>query len=118
MARFRTFNTSGVAVLAIGGEFDGAGVEEFLAVRDIAIQRDLPLLLDLSECEFIDSTGIGCVVRTFQRIQQRGQRFALVGSSPKVRRTLEVVGFFPRIPDFPQLHEAIVGVTHPPREHR
>jgi anti-anti-sigma factor len=113
MARFQTFETDGVAVLAVEGEFDLGGVDGFLEARELALQRDLPLVIDLGACEFIDSSGIGCLLRTFQLSQQLGRRFALVGSGRQVRHVLEFVGVPERVPYVHRREDAIALVTEP-----
>lgn len=55
------------------------------------------LLVDLSNCEFIDSTGIGLLVRTWQRLDADLDgddtcRFALCGLGNQVQRLLEITG--------------------------
>lgn len=54
-----------------------------------------PVLLDLSECEFIDSTGIALIVRAWQRLEGNGSdrgRFALCCFKPQVERLLKITG--------------------------
>lgn len=88
----------GVRVIAVNGELDlstAPQLEEQLAEMPSAGEG--ALLIDLSGCEFIDSTGIGLIVRTWQRLDSEadgeGQgRFALCGLSDQVRRLLEITG--------------------------
>jgi anti-anti-sigma factor len=53
-------------------------------------------MLDLSECEFIDSTGIALIVRTWQRLDQgAGEgdgRLVLCSHNHQVRRLLKITG--------------------------
>ncbi len=84
----------GVRVLAVTGELDlhtAPQLEERLG------NVEGGLLVDLSKCEFIDSTGIGLIVRTWQRLDAgldgEGEcRFALCGLRDQVQRLLEVTG--------------------------
>ena len=64
---------------------------------------DGPLLIDLSRCEFIDSTGIALLVRTWRQLDGEA-RFAICGTGNQVERVLEITG----------LEDAIL--THPSRE--
>lgn len=58
---------------------------------------DLSVLLDLSDCEFIDSTGIALVVRAWHQVDRNadggGQgQFVLCCSNDQVERLLKITG--------------------------
>ncbi len=58
---------------------------------------DASIMLDLSACEFIDSTGIALIVRAWQRLDRdaggEGQgRLALCCINHQVRRLLKITG--------------------------
>lgn len=58
-----------------------------------------PLLVDLGPCEFIDSTGIALIVRTWQALDGDGSnRFALCGIGHQVKRVLDITGIEETIP--------------------
>jgi len=89
----------GVLAFAVKGELDlntapelDRPLEEALAEAD-----ELSVLIDLSECEFIDSTGIALIVRAWQRVdrdaggQGRG-RLAICCSNDQVERLLKITG--------------------------
>jgi anti-anti-sigma factor len=52
------------------------------------------VLVDLSECEFIDSTVIGALVVAFQTVTERGRRFelAIPADAKAVQRVARVAG--------------------------
>jgi anti-sigma B factor antagonist len=51
------------------------------------------VMVDLSRCEFIDSTGIALLVWAWQRLDSgRGGRITLCCPSAQVRRLLELTG--------------------------
>lgn len=51
------------------------------------------ILVDLSDCEFIDSTVIRTLLRTSAELTREGYRLDLVlGPHPSVRRIVEVIG--------------------------
>jgi anti-sigma B factor antagonist len=52
--------------------------------------RHLPVVLDLSEVEFLPSLSIGALVGLLTELKKAGQRFILVGIQPLVRETLAV----------------------------
>jgi len=96
----------GARVIAVAGEFDLGGATAFREARFEAFGDDGPVIVDLTDCTFIDSTGIACVIRTFERADRTGRPFALVASVFHVRRVLELVGIPNRVPCFESLGEA------------
>ncbi|HWM54574.1 MAG TPA: STAS domain-containing protein [Solirubrobacterales bacterium] len=84
----------GVRILAVTGELDLHTVPQ---LEEQLESVENGLLLDLSNCEFIDSTGIGLIVRTWQRLntdldRDDTCRFALCGLGDQVQRLLEITG--------------------------
>lgn len=65
-----------------------------------------PLLIDLSACEFIDSTGIALVVRSWQARGGDGH-FALCGVSDQVKRVFDITGLEGTIPMHPDRERAL-----------
>jgi anti-anti-sigma factor len=102
---------AGARVIAVEGDFDLGGSTAFRVARDKATEEEGPLVIDLSECSFIDSTGIACVIRTFERAERARRAFALVASDFHVRRVLELVGVPERIPCFETMDEALRSVA-------
>lgn len=64
------------------------------------------LLIDLSRCEFIDSTGIALIVRAWQQLDGNG-RFALCGVGDQVARVLDITGLDSTIPSHPDRAAAL-----------
>lgn len=50
------------------------------------------LVLDLQGVTFIDSSGLGAIVGTFQAIRQAGGSLYLYGIQPSVQMVIELVG--------------------------
>ena len=85
------------ALVRLSGEHDLAtGAELRSALRLI----DGNVLVDLSECSFIDSTTIGVVVADHQARSREGQRLELLvpPENTLVKRTLEVSGVAKLVP--------------------
>lgn len=102
----------GVHVVAVRGELDlhtAPQLEERLE------GLDANLLLDLSGCEFIDSTGIGLIVRTWQRLDAEpdgdgGSRLALCGPGDQVRRLLQITGLESSLRTYAEREEALAAL--------
>jgi anti-anti-sigma factor len=94
----------GVRVIAVRGELDLSTATDLEGPLEEAISSgDASVLIDLSECEFIDSTGIALIVRAWQRLDLaadgEGQgRVVICSDNDQVRRVLEVTGIELSIP--------------------
>jgi len=96
-----------VFVIAVEGELDmntAMDLERELEGPVAAAQA--PLLIDLSRCEFIDSTGIALIVRSWQTLDGDGQ-FALCGIGNQVKRVLDITGLEETIPIHPSREQAL-----------
>lgn len=86
---------AGVRAIAICGELDLSTAPELERALDDAVAAGASILLDLSSCEFIDSTGIALIVRAWQRTGEEdggAEKLALCCADAQVRRLLEVTG--------------------------
>jgi anti-anti-sigma factor len=86
-------------VIAFAGELDLANA----ATAESALRSSLenpatPVVVDLSELEFIDSTGIALIVSAIGH-NEGGARISFVPSdAPAVKRVLELTGLAERLP--------------------
>ncbi|MGE5281182.1 MAG: STAS domain-containing protein [Chloroflexota bacterium] len=100
---------AGVFVIAVEGELDmntAAQLERELQAP--LAGPDAGLVIDLSECEFIDSTGIALIVKAWQQLDGG---FALCGIGDQVARVLEITGLEQAIPTHAGRAEAIAEVS-------
>jgi anti-anti-sigma factor len=91
--------TGEVAVVALTGELDVAGSSllEHEIDRISADHSPSALVLDLSELDFMDSTGLRLVVMADQRSREDGRRFALVRGKEDVQRVFEITRMTDRL---------------------
>jgi anti-anti-sigma factor len=88
----------GVRVIGIRGELDLSSAPDLEpALEEAVAAGDASVLIDLSECEFIDSTGIALIVRAWQRIDSAADgegegRMVICCGNHQVRRVLEITG--------------------------
>jgi anti-sigma B factor antagonist len=50
------------------------------------------LVLDASNVDFVDSSGLRCIIAATQQIEAAGGRFLIEGMSPAMERILDVTG--------------------------
>ena len=86
-----------VAVVAVAGEIDLSAHLQLREVLHRLVDQDRHLIVDLTDVDFLDSTGLGLFVGVLKRMRERGDRLrtepaqlVLVISSPAVWRTLGV----------------------------
>jgi anti-sigma B factor antagonist len=101
----------GVRVVTVHGELDIATspqVRELLS--DAATDRARPLVIDLVECEFVDSTGLAALLHGAKPAQNGESHVAIVSSDGDVRRMLELTAIDKTIPVFETLDQAVTAV--------
>jgi anti-sigma B factor antagonist len=95
----RSDESDGSRVIAFAGELDlaNAGTAESALETSLA-DASMPVVVDMRELEFIDSTGIALLVSALSR-NEGGVRISFIPSaSPAVTRVLELTGLAERLP--------------------
>lgn len=87
----------GIHAFVVRGELDMNNAPELGQKLDEVSDSGASILLDLCECEFIDSTGIALIVHTWQRLDRKADgdgkgRFVLCSHNHQVRRLLKITG--------------------------
>ena len=72
------------------GELDMSSARELEQALGSALERGGPVLLELGELKFMDSTGIGALLKAAQALRGRGC-LILHGEQDNVRRVLDLV---------------------------
>ena len=99
LLRFQTTVSGDVAVEALSGELDvaGAALLEHELDRVTADHEPRAIVLDLSELDFMDSTGLRLVVLADNRAREENRRFALVRGRGDVHRVFEITRMTDRL---------------------
>jgi len=90
------------------GELDVASSPELEAELARTTDREL-VIVDLRELEFIDSTGLGVLVKAHQHAEEAGRRFALVRGLGQVQRLLRLTGLSDQLPVAETSEELLSG---------
>jgi len=104
----------GVRTISVRGELDLSTAPELEGPLEEALENgEGSVLIDLSECEFIDSTGIALIVRAWQRLNsgENGRALVLCSQNDQVRRVLEITGLELSIPVHLTRDEAIAALN-------
>ena len=91
----------GVRRISVRGELDLSTAPDLEGPLEETVDGgDGSILIDLGECEFIDSTGIALIVRAWQRLDSgdNGRALVICTGNEQVRRVLEITGLELSIP--------------------
>jgi anti-sigma B factor antagonist len=78
-------------VITVSGEIHVSTAPEFQRRLDTAISKGkTAVVLDLTETEFIDSTGLSVLLNGLRRVTRQRGRMALVCRNPTVLRLFEI----------------------------
>src|SRR3954452_13468460 len=95
-ARFsvtRTGEDDGRVVLAVSGEVDTYTSARLRDALNEAVESGATdVVLDVSEMEFIDSTGLGVLVGALKKLQERDGKLTLRKPRPTALEVLTIVG--------------------------
>jgi anti-anti-sigma factor len=104
----------GVRTISVRGELDLSTAPELEGPLQQALDNDEgSVLIDLAQCEFIDSTGIALIVRAWQRLDsgENGRSLVICSQNEQVRRVLEITGLELSIPVHTTRDEALAALS-------
>jgi anti-sigma B factor antagonist len=104
----------GVRVVRVVGEVDMSHEEELRAeLRSAIASKARGVVVDLTECEFIDSTGVRALLlsREAQHPEEGAVRLAVAAASEQILRVLSVMGIDQAIPIRPTVDEAAATLS-------
>jgi len=84
--------TNGEPVISVTGDLDLASAQAFVDNATASADAASVLRLDLREVTFMDSTGLGALIKIRNLMVDRGGSVVLIGTSPAVDRVLELTG--------------------------
>lgn len=99
----------GALRVAVHGELDIASSERLKRAADAASVGLQPLILDLSDCAFIDSRGLGLILQIHKELTGRDGRsvaMAIVIGESVTRRLFTLTAIDRTVPLFPTLEQA------------
>lgn len=104
------FERGGRSVVAAAGELDAhsAGLLE----AEVGPRSDVPggaLIVDLSEVDFIDSTGLGVLVTALKHSREAGGTLDVVVAAPRVLKVFALTGLDVVIPLHSSLDDALAS---------
>jgi anti-sigma B factor antagonist len=90
--------SSGVTVIRLRGPLT---MKDLFAFQDSARSEAAgPILIDLAEVPYIDSTGLGALLGVMASCERNGRRFGITGACDRVRTLFEITHVDTLIPSF------------------
>ena len=115
MAPFRVEAESNgtLHTVSVAGELDQSTAPELrTALADAIGDQTRGLLVDLSDCNFIDSTGLSLLVETKRHLAEDQRRFGVCCADADVRRLLELTGIDQAVNLFDTRAEAVAALSN------
>lgn len=85
-----TSEKDGALVIAFSGDIDLQTSPDARKVLLAQVGKAAPILVDLSDVGYIDSSGVASLVECLQSAKKVGQKFALVSVSESALRVLQL----------------------------
>ena len=106
----------GYELLSVEGELDIATAPRMIAALNEAFaELKLPLVVDLSSVDFMDSTGLALLMNAYRRVRRRGQGFAIVCPGGPISRVFEIADMVESLNVCPDRASAQRAATQPAR---
>jgi len=112
--KLTTRQVGDVTVIDAAGRITlGEGASAFReAIRDIAAKGNAKVLLNLSEITYIDSSGIGELVRTYMSVIKRDGEMKVVGLTDKAEEILKITKLYQVFQEFQDERSALQSFPH------
>jgi anti-sigma B factor antagonist len=92
----------------------GAEVDSLQAEFEKQIRISRKVVLQLAETDYVDSSGLGALVRVFSVLKGAGGDLKMCHLSPRVLRVLEMTNLLSIFHTYPSEKEAIAGFSQAP----
>ena len=98
----------GTSVVSVSGEVDVATAPALRDCFDQVIERDTgPIVVDLADVSFIDSTGLGVLIGARKRCDEDERTLRVVVAEPRILKVFEITGLTELFSIHPSLELAL-----------
>jgi anti-sigma B factor antagonist len=109
----RAESAADLRTVSVMGELDQGTAPELRGVLEEAVGKaPASVLVDLSDCNFIDSTGLSLLVETKRRLTDEDRRFGVCCPDADVRRLLELTGIDRAVGLFDTREDAVEALSN------
>ena len=96
--RFELASMQDVTVIQVFGDLDSDSAPELRVLLAREFEQGQAVVVDLAECPFLDSVGIGVLVFGWKTADTSGEQFHLRNVGHYAQRVLDLVGLSDLIP--------------------
>ena len=79
------------------------------ALLEVAEDPGHQIVVDLSQLEFLDSTGLGALIGAHKRAGEKGGSLRLVAQEGQILRLLRITGLLDVLAVYPTIDDALAG---------
>jgi anti-sigma B factor antagonist len=104
---------AGLLTVRVVGELDQSTAPDLREALEPSLHSPAgAILVDLTDCDFIDSTGLSLLVETKRRLEEQQERFGICCPDDDVRRLLELTGIDQALGLYGSRDEAVKGLAN------
>ncbi len=80
-------------VVAVAGELDALSAPQLDEhLTEVLAESPSLVVMDLTEVDFLDSTGLGVLIKALTHLRETGGELAVVATSPRILKVLTITG--------------------------
>jgi anti-sigma B factor antagonist len=98
-------------VVAVQGELDVTSSQRFSDCLAEAGTHSSPVILDMSQVDFMDTTALAVIVGAWRRQTEDGGLFLLAGARYRYTKALWITGLADRMPMYDDVDAALVAAA-------
>ena len=102
-------------LIAVNGELDLSTCDQLKPAADEAVFGHRPLILDLADCTFIDSSGLRLVLQIANGLAEDEVPMAVVAGESSVRKMFSLTAIDQTIPVFDTRQQALAWLDEKPK---
>ena len=101
---------NGTTVVAVAGELDVLSAPQLDAeLTRLLASGSSPVVLDLAGVDFMDSTGLGVIIKSYKTAKEADRGFSVVAASENDEKVFRITGIDKALPLFADLASALGG---------
>jgi anti-sigma B factor antagonist len=103
--------SGGVSLVELKGRLTSFEAKAFREmIHGLLKQGQTNIVLNLTQLEYLDSSGIGELVRNYMTTVKRGGAMRVIGLAPKVEEILKITQLYQVFPEFPDEASAVASL--------
>ncbi|HWI02043.1 MAG TPA: STAS domain-containing protein [Propionibacteriaceae bacterium] len=101
---------NGATVIEATGRLDMVAAQQLKALVESAIGKSaVPVVVELSHVQFMDSAGLGALISGLRATRQAGSELRIAGAHSQVLAALAMTRIDRVIPPYPSVEDALRG---------